>query len=48
MTDIPKASFDTDFEVTPYWITLDGTQVYGAVSTKTVQAGIDAYRSMGQ
>lgn len=48
VTDIPKASFDTDFEVTPYWITLDGTQVYGAVSTKTVQAGIDAYRSMGQ
>lgn len=37
---IPKDSFDTPFEVTPYWVTLDGTTVYGPTSVKTVQQGI--------
>ena len=38
--DIPNASFNTVFEVTPYWVTLDGTTVYGTTVNKTVSQGI--------
>ena len=38
--DIPNASFDTVFEVIPYWVTLDGTTVYGTTVHKTVSQGI--------
>ena len=37
---VPKANFDTEFEVTPYWETLDGTVVLGTTAIKTVRQGI--------
>lgn len=40
INNIPNANFDTKFEVTPYWETLDGTIVYGTTATKTVREGI--------
>lgn len=40
INNVPKASFDTEFEVTPYWETLDGTIVYGNTTIKTVRQGI--------
>ena len=38
--NVPNANFDTVFEVTPYWETLDGTIVYGTTTNKTVRQGI--------
>ena len=40
INNIPQANFDTEFEVTPYWETLDGTIVLGTTATKTVRQGI--------
>lgn len=37
--DITSADFNTEFEVTPYWETLDGTVVTGKTETKTVSQG---------
>jgi hypothetical protein len=39
--NIPTEDFDTKFTVTPYWITLDGTTVYGETAVKTVSMGYD-------
>jgi len=33
---IPKADFDTKITVTPYWITKDGTTVFGSTVVRTV------------
>ena len=38
--NIPESAFYTHIEATPYWITLDGTKVYGDTVTKTVHEGI--------
>lgn len=38
--NIPKANYDTEFKVTAYWITLDGTRVYADEFVKTVSQGI--------
>lgn len=40
ITGIPKADFNTDIIVTPYWYTLDGTKVTGTPTTKKVSQGI--------
>ena len=37
---IPAADFDTEITVKPYWITLDGTTVYGTEATKSVSQGL--------
>ncbi len=34
--DVKAANYNTPIEVTPYWITLDGTYVYGTTVTKTI------------
>ncbi|MBQ2921908.1 MAG: exo-alpha-sialidase [Tyzzerella sp.] len=39
-TDIPKEDYDTDIRVKSYWITLDGTYVYGESVVKTVNMGM--------
>ena len=39
--DVPLADFNTEFDVTPYWETLDGTVVEGSMETKTVSQGIE-------
>ena len=38
--NITKDDFNTEFDVTPYWETLDGTVVEGKMETKTVSQGI--------
>ena len=38
---VPNEHFDTEFIVQPYWITLDGTTVYGETAIKTVRMGIE-------
>ena len=38
--NIPVAKYDEEFKVRPYWITLDGTTVYGEQQTKTVNEGM--------
>lgn len=38
--NVPNNMFDTEIEVTPYWITLDGTTVYGETAIKRVRDGI--------
>ena len=38
--NVPSAYFDTEFTVVPYWITLDGTVVYGETAVKTISRGI--------
>ena len=38
---IPTESFDVKFVVTPYWITQDGTTVYGETAVKSVSMGIN-------
>ena len=40
INNIPNANFGTNISVTPYWITLDGTEVKGATSVKNVNMGI--------
>ncbi len=39
ITGIGKADFDTEITVTPFWITVDGTTVYGEPVVKTVNQG---------
>lgn len=39
VTGIPSEEWDTGITVTPYWVTLDGTTVYGVEATKTVNEG---------
>ena len=39
VTGIPAGEWDTGITVTPYWVTLDGTTVYGMEATKTVNEG---------
>ena len=39
VTGIPSGEWDTGITVTPYWVTLDGTTVYGMEATKTVNEG---------
>lgn len=36
---VPKNVYDNDIIVTPYWVTLDGTEVSGTTSIKTVNLG---------
>ncbi len=36
-----ETDYDKIFKVTPFWVTLDGTTVYGAAVEKTVRQGID-------
>ena len=38
--NIPSTKFNDEIEVTPYWITLDGTRVSGASKTITVAQGL--------
>lgn len=37
--NVPNANFETVFDVMPYWITLDGTTVYGDSVQKTIEEG---------
>lgn len=37
---IPSTAYDTEITVTPFWITVDGTTVYGEPVTKTVSQGM--------
>lgn len=39
-TNVPEASFDAQFSVTPFWVTLDGTKVCGELAIKTVNQGL--------
>lgn len=41
--NIPKAAFDTPIQVTPYWITQDGTKVNGTSRTLTVNELLAAF-----
>lgn len=38
--NVGSTHFDTDFKVKPYWVTLDGTKVYGTEVTKSISDGI--------
>ena len=38
--NVPKKYFDLEFHVRPYWVTLDGTTVYGDEVVKTVNQGL--------
>ncbi len=38
--NMPTKSFGAKFVVTPYWVTLDGTTVYGETAVKCVNMGI--------
>ena len=37
--NIPQEAFGEEYEVTPYWITHDGTTVYGDTQVKSVNMG---------
>ncbi|MBQ2987316.1 MAG: hypothetical protein IJE23_07540 [Tyzzerella sp.] len=39
VTNVPNRAFDREFTVQAYWITMDGTTVYGEQVTKTVRMG---------
>ena len=39
LKNIPNADFGDAIEITPYWVTLDGTTVYGDTVVKTVNNG---------
>ena len=39
ITEIPLSAWSTDIQITPYWVTLDGTTVYGEAVTKRVNQG---------
>ncbi len=43
--NVPSSAYGTEITVQPFWITLDGTTVYGESGVKTVQQGIDSYFS---
>ena len=38
--NVPTKYFDLEFHVRPYWVTLDGTTVYGDVVVKTINQGL--------
>ena len=38
--NVPNSYFDTNFTITPYWTTLDGTTVYGETVVKNVRMGL--------
>lgn len=38
--NVGSSYFDKDFKVKPYWVTLDGTKVYGTEVTKSISDGI--------
>lgn len=38
--EIPKEDYDMEISVKPYWITMDGTYVYGESTVKTVNMGL--------
>lgn len=40
VTNIPQDKYGSEFNVTPYWITLDGTRVSGNTVVKSVSQGI--------
>lgn len=42
LTGVPSTDYDYVFEVTPYWITLDGTRVEGKKADKKVSDGVVA------
>lgn len=42
ITNISEASFNTNIEVIPYWVTLDGSKVTGTPKILTIQQGLDA------
>ncbi len=44
--NIPRSAFRTDIEVTPYWVTLDGTKVYGTAKNYSV-AGLEKVSNQG-
>lgn len=41
--NVPSSAYDTDFTVRAYWVTQDGTTVYGDCVTKSVQEAIKVY-----
>lgn len=41
LIDIPNSEFGEDIQVTPYWVTEDGTTVYGALRTFKIQDTIN-------
>jgi hypothetical protein len=43
--NIPKDAFDTNFTVTPFWITPDGTQVNGVSSSFTISGTIEELKN---
>ena len=38
--NVPEENYSTEFHITPYWITHDGTTVYGMEITKTINMGL--------
>ena len=42
LTQIPQAQFDSDITITPYWVTLDGTECKGVTNTLRVSMGFAA------
>ena len=40
ITGVPNRAFDMEWTVRPYWVTLDGTTVYGETAVKTVRMGM--------
>lgn len=43
MNGVPQNAYNLEFEVTPYWITQNGTKVYGKTLTTTVNDNIINY-----
>lgn len=40
LTEVPNYAYGVEITAIPYWVTLDGTTVYGAQATKTINEGI--------
>lgn len=40
LTGVPNAKFGVPFEVTAYWVTLDGTRVCGPKTSKVISSGL--------
>lgn len=40
ITGVPASYYNTEFKVTPYWITWDGTTVEGVTVVKTIEEGM--------
>ena len=45
ITNVPNRAFDRDFKVRAYWVTMDGTKVYGDYVDKSVWMG---YQTKGE